>query len=79
MSHKLWTAVTLIVVLLVAVVAFEGYRSATLSAESDVVLQDAVARHDAVVRWAGLTETNAVRTLAVVLSEEPEIQAEFKG
>ena len=79
MGHKLWLVVIIIVVSLVAVVAFSGYRSASTRAQSEVILQDAVARHDAVVRWAGLTETNAVRTLAVVLSDEPAIQAEFKA
>ena len=78
MGHKLWLAVTVIVVLLVAVVGFSGYRSAKTRADADVILQATVQRHDAVVQWAGLTETNAVRTLALVLSDDPAMQAEFK-
>ncbi len=78
MSHKLWLAVAAIVVLLTAVVGFSGARSASTRAQSDAILDAVVQRHDAVVTWAGLTETNAVRTLALVLSEEPAVQAEFK-
>lgn len=77
-GHKLWMAVSVIGLLLVAVVAFAGYESAKTRAESEVILKDVLTRHDAVVRWAGLTEINAVRTLAVVLSNEPEVQLEFK-
>ncbi|UCV00687.1 methyl-accepting chemotaxis protein [Acidovorax radicis] len=78
MGHKLWFAVAAIVVLLVAVVGFSGFRSAKTQAEGNAILQEVSMRHDAVVHWAGLTETNAVRTLALVLSEEPAVQAEFK-
>ena len=78
MGHKLWLAVTAIVVLLVAVVGFSGYRSASTRVQSEAVTQEVSQRLDAVVQWAGLTETNAVRTLALVLSDEPEVQTEFK-
>ena len=78
MGHKLWLAVAAIVVLLVAVVGFSGYRSAKTQADGNAVLKEVTTRHDAVVHWSGLTETNAVRTLALVLSEEPAVQAEFK-
>ena len=78
MGHKLWLAVASIVVLLVAVVGWSGYRSAKTQANGNAILKDVTVRHDAVVHWSGLTETNAVRTLALVLSEEPAVQAEFK-
>jgi methyl-accepting chemotaxis protein len=78
MSHKLWLAVSAIVVLLVAVVGFLGYRSASTRVQSEAVIQEVSQRHDAVVQWAGLTDANAIRTLALVLSDEPAVQAEFK-
>ncbi len=78
MSHKLWLAVSAIVVLLVAVVGFSGYRSASTRVQSEAVIQEVSQRHDAVVQWAGLTDANAIRTLALVLSDEPAVQAEFK-
>ena len=77
-GRKLWLAVIGIVVSLVAVVGFSAYRSAQTQSKGNAVLLEATARHDAVVQWSGLTESNAVRTLAVVLSDEPAVQAEFK-
>ena len=78
MGHKLWLAVAAIVVLLVGVVGFSGYRSAATRAQSEIVIAEASQRHDAVVKWAGLTEINAVRTLALNLSGEPAMESEFK-
>ena len=78
MAHKLWLAVALIVVMLVGVVGFSGYRSARVQAASEAVQQEMDVRIGAAVRWMALTETNAARTLAVVLSSDPAVEAEFK-
>src|SRR6478672_9603794 len=78
MAQKLWLAVALIVVMLVGVVAFSGYRSAKVQAASEAVQKDMDVRVGAAVRWMALTETNAARTLAVVLSSDPAVEAEFK-
>ena len=78
MGHKLWLAVAAIVVLLVGVIGFSGYRSAATRAQSDIAMAEVSQRHDAVVKWAGLTEINAVRTLALNLSGEPAMESEFK-
>ncbi len=78
MGHKLWMAVAAIVVLLVGVIGFSGYRSAATRAQSDIAMAEVSQRHDAVVKWAGLTEINAVRTLALNLSGEPAMESEFK-
>ena len=77
-AHKLWMAVVLIVVLLVAVVGFSGYRSAKVQAQSEVLAKDMEARVQAAIRWSGLTETNAARTQALIVSSEPAVEAEFK-
>jgi methyl-accepting chemotaxis protein len=78
MAHKLWLAVATIVVLLVAVVAFSGYRSAQVQARSDLMARDMQARVHAAITWAGLTETNAARTQALIVSNDPAVEAEFK-
>ncbi|PUA99620.1 methyl-accepting chemotaxis protein [Acidovorax sp. 107] len=78
MAHKLWLAVVLIVVLLAAVVGFSGYRSAKVQAEADAMAQDMEARVQAAIRWSGLTETNAARTQALIVSSEAAVEAEFK-
>ena len=74
MSHKLWLAVLVIVVALLAVVGFAGYRTADHQAQ----VRSMAARVEAAMLWAGLTETNAARTQALVVSADPAVGAEFK-
>ena len=76
-AHKLWLAVVFIVLALVAVVGFSGYRSAKVQAASEVVQKNMDSRISAAARWMSLTETNAARTLAVILSKDPAVGAEF--
>jgi methyl-accepting chemotaxis protein len=78
MAHKLWLAVGAIVLALVAVVGFSGYRSARVQAQSEAMARQMAERVEASVRWMGLTETNAARTQAVVVSGDPAVEAEFK-
>ncbi|KAA9176425.1 HAMP domain-containing protein, partial [Delftia sp. BR1] len=78
MAHKLWLAVAAIVVALVGVVGLSGYRSAQVQARSEAVTQEMQARVQAAVRWMGLTETNAARTQALVVSSDAAVEAEFK-
>jgi len=78
MAHKLWATVVVIVVMLVAVVGFSGYRSAKVQAQADAVIKDASSRVEAAIRWTGLTETNAARTQALIVSNDPAVEAEFK-
>ena len=77
-AHKLWLSVLAIVVMLIAVVAFSGSRSARVTAESDIATAAMSARVEAAIRWAGLTESNAARTHAMVVSTEPAVAAAFK-
>ncbi len=78
-AHKLWLSVLAIVVMLAAVVAFAGYRSAKVQAESDVATANMTVRVESALRWAGLTETNAARTYAMVVSSELAGDAAFKS
>ena len=78
MAHKLWLAVILIVVMLVAVVGFAAYRSAKVQDQVDTVTREMNARVQAALRWSGLTETNAARTQALIVSNDPAVEAEFK-
>ena len=78
MAHKLWGAVVLIMVLLIAVVGFSGYRSAKMQAVSDAMAKEMETRVQSAIRWAGLTESNAVRTQAIIVSSDPAVEAEFK-
>jgi methyl-accepting chemotaxis protein len=78
MAHKLWLAVIFIVVMLVAVVGFAAYRSAQVQAQADAVTKEMEQRVQAALRWSGLTETNAARTQALIVSSDPAVEAEFK-
>ncbi|MDD2713341.1 MAG: methyl-accepting chemotaxis protein [Simplicispira sp.] len=78
-ATKLWLAVALIVILLIVVVAFSGYRSTKLQSESEIASAAMALRVEAATRWAGLTETNAVRTQAVIVSSDPAVEAVFNG
>jgi len=78
MGHKLWLAVLAIIVLLVAVVGFAGYRSSKSQAQADAVTRELATRVESALKWQGLTETNAARTQAMIVSSDPAVEAEFK-
>ncbi|UJB67249.1 MCP four helix bundle domain-containing protein [Acidovorax sp. YS12] len=78
-ATKLWGAVAWIVIMMLAVVASAGYRSARTQAEANVVLLELNTRVEAAQRWMGLTETNTARTQALVLGGDAETRAELKG
>ncbi|WP_311222789.1 MULTISPECIES: methyl-accepting chemotaxis protein [unclassified Acidovorax] len=78
LAQKLWLAVFLIVVLLAGVTGVAGYRLVQVQAQADTVDDEMQARVVAAVRWSGLTETNAARTQALIVSSDPAVEAEFK-
>ena len=78
MGHKLWLAVLAIIVLLVSVVGFAGYRSSKSQAQADAVTRELAARVESALKWQGLTETNAARTQAMIVSSDPAVEGEFK-
>jgi len=77
-AHKLWLAVLAIVVMLVAVVGFAGYRSSKSQAQADAIMKELAVRVESAILWKGLTETNAARTQAMILSSDPAIETGFK-
>ena len=78
-SHKLWLAVGCIVLAQLTVVGVAGVRSARAQAESDALSREMTQRVQTATRWTGLTETNAARTLALVLSTDAVVEQAFKG
>ena len=78
MGHKLWLSVLAIIVLLVAVVGFATYRSSKSQAQADAVTRELATRVESALKWQGLTETNAARTQAMIVSSDPAVEAEFK-
>ena len=55
-AHKLWAAVILIVLMLVAVVGFAAYRSAKVQVHADAVAKEMESRVQAALRWSRLRQ-----------------------
>ena len=76
-TRKLWISVLCIVVGMVGLAGFVGssaYRFQKQQEAQEVILSKRMADAS---HWAALTKTNAVRTLAVVLSTDPSVGEEF--
>jgi len=76
-ATKLWLAVSAIVLSLALLIGFAAVRSARLQTETSVTLQALSDRVKAANVWAGLAETNAVRTRAVITTFDPGIEEAF--
>jgi methyl-accepting chemotaxis protein len=77
-AAKLWIAVGVLVLALLALMVFSSTRSARTQAESEAAMREMTERVQLATRWAGLTEANAARTQALILSADPAVEAAFK-
>ena len=77
-AAKLWVAVSVFIVALLALMVWAGQRSAQVQDENSATQKLMMQRVEAATRWVGLTETNAARTQALILSTEPGVEAAFK-
>ena len=77
-ATKLWFAVGTIVVVLALVLGFSALRLASLQQESDERLAGVDQRVAAASAWAGLTEANAARTVALVAVFDPGVEERLK-
>ncbi len=78
-ATKLWLGVGVIVAALSMLIGFAAFRVASLQTESDVGLGALNTRIKAASTWAGLTEANAIRTLAMITSYDPGVEASLKA
>ncbi|WP_180132608.1 methyl-accepting chemotaxis protein, partial [Rhodoferax sp. BLA1] len=78
LTSKLWLSVLLIVLALVAVVGYTGYRTAEDRAQSEQALGQLNKRVKAALQWASLSQVNAARTQALMLSADPALEAGLK-
>ena len=78
LTAKLWLSTGLIVLGLCAVVGFAALRSASDRAAGSAVLDSLSAKTRLTTQWAGLTETNAARSQAVLLSNDSAVEAGLK-
>jgi methyl-accepting chemotaxis protein len=79
LTSKLWLSVVLIVLAMLAVVGFTAYRTAADRAQSEQALGQLNKRVKAALQWAALSQTNAARTQALMLSADPALEAGLKG
>jgi methyl-accepting chemotaxis protein len=77
-ATKLWIFIVLVIAGISSVAAIGLMRSANILSEGRIEQLNAVELVKVTTQWNGLTQTNAARTLAMVLSNEPAITAAFK-
>ncbi len=78
LASKIWLSTLFIVLGLALVLGYTAVRSASDRSESTEVLDTLNARVKMVIRWAGLTQTNAARSQAVLLSNDPSVELGLK-
>lgn len=78
LASKLWLSTLLIVLGIVLVVGFTAMRSASDRSASTAALDKLNERVKQSIRWAGLTQTNAARSQAVLLSSDPVVELGLK-
>ncbi len=79
LAAKLWLATAVIVLGLCVVVGFTALRMAQDRADSTAEYDSLSKKIQLTNRWAGLTETNAARSQAVLLSSDPAVEVGLKG
>ncbi len=77
-ATKLWIFIVLVIAGIGSVAGIGLVRSANILSEGRMEQLNAVELVKVTTQWNGLTQTNAARTLAMVLSGEPAVSAAFK-
>jgi methyl-accepting chemotaxis protein len=77
-ATKLWVFITVILSMIVGIAVLGLMRSAVILGEGRVQQEQAVKSVQLVTRWNGLTETNAARNHAMILSSDPAVTGAFK-
>jgi methyl-accepting chemotaxis protein len=78
LASKLWLSAVFIVLGISLVVGYTAVRSNSDRVESTAVLDRFNARVKMTIRWAGLTQANAARSQAVLLSNDPAVELGLK-
>jgi methyl-accepting chemotaxis protein len=77
-STKLWVFIVLVLALLTTIAGVGLARSAAILAEGRAQQEIAYKMVQVATRWNGLTETNATRTHAIIVSSDASVNATFK-
>ena len=77
-STKLWVFISTVIVLIAMVAVVGLLRSASILAEGRARQAVATELVQITTEWAGLTQTNAARNQAILLSDGPKVEEIFK-
>jgi len=78
LASKLWLSTVLIVLGISVVVGYTAMRSGSDRVESTLMLDKLGLRVKLALQWSGMTQTNAARSQAVLLSSDPAVEAGLK-
>lgn len=78
LASKLWLSSLMIVLGILLVVGFTAWRSSNDRAAGNEALDKINQRVKQSIQWAGLTQTNAARSQAILLSGDPAVEAGLK-
>ncbi|MES2878375.1 MAG: methyl-accepting chemotaxis protein [Pseudomonadota bacterium] len=78
-ATKLWLSVGLIVGSMALMIGLAAFRLSSLQADLDLQETQLNTRIKAVTTWAGLTESNSIRTLAMISAYDTTIEAALKA
>jgi methyl-accepting chemotaxis protein len=73
-ATKLWLGVVVMVVALLTLIGSAGVRTTRIQIESEAAQKALSERSRAASAWAGLTEANAVRTVAMIQTFDPSVE-----
>ncbi|MFZ5521791.1 MAG: methyl-accepting chemotaxis protein [Pseudomonadota bacterium] len=77
-AAKLWSAVILLIVGMLAIISFAGWRSAASQKEAEAKMELAATKLRTVQQWASMSEVAVTRATASVISADPAVGAAFK-
>jgi methyl-accepting chemotaxis protein len=77
-AAKLWSAITLLIVAMVAIVATAGLRSAASQKEAESKMEVAATKLRLAQQWAALSEVSLARAAATIISADPAVGVAFK-
>jgi methyl-accepting chemotaxis protein len=77
-AFRLWFAVATVVIALIAVIGFAGWRSNAVQQQANERIAAMDAKLDAAKRWAAMTTTAVIKIQAGAASSDPAVDAMYK-
>ena len=77
-AGRLWASVFVVIVALIGLIAFSGWRSQVVQTQSSALIQALDLKQRAAERWSALTTSAVIRLQASVISSDPAVNEAFK-